>query len=111
MPYSERIETLERKGFRIVKQRSLKSGEHYKITLPKALKKIHPACYTRIGLDYALEFAEGMLTVWEAVQREIERDIGGLAGKFGVEMKTEDAQRNLPDSSNLRINKRWKVKF
>ena len=33
----------------------------------------------------AVAYAEGMATVWRIVQREMERDIKGIAGKFGVE--------------------------
>ena len=88
MPTSidQRIAALTKAGFRISKDRVLKSGVKYKIKAPKAFNNMFPVYHTITGLECAVAYAEGMATVWDIVQREVERDIKGIAGKFGVEV-------------------------
>lgn len=83
----ERVAILKQAGFRVVKYRSLKSGEQYKIALPKTLNKLHAVYYTRVGLENAVNFAEGLMEAWEVVQPRVFSDLEALSEKYGLAKK------------------------
>ena len=89
MPISidQRIAALTKSGFKISKDRVLKSGMKYKVKAPKAFTNMYPVYYTITGLENVVAYAEGMATVWSIVQRERgerrQRYRGGVWGGGG----------------------------
>lgn len=84
-PIDKRIEALGKAGFKVSKNRDLKSGPQYKVLTPKAIRKLWPVIIVRGDIEDAVAYAEGIRDMWLAVQKKIGNRLAVIAGDFDVE--------------------------
>lgn len=83
-PIDQRLEALQKAGFKISKNRELKSGTQYKVLTPKAIRKLWPVVIVRGDLEDAVAFAEGVSRMWEVVQQKLGDRLSTIAGDFEI---------------------------
>lgn len=83
-PIEYRLAALQKAGFKVSKNRDLKSGPQYKVLTPKAIRKLWPVIIVRGDLEDAVAYTEGIWHMWEVVQQRLGERLSALAGDFGV---------------------------
>lgn len=83
-PIEDRLAALQKAGFKISKNRELKSGTQYKVLTPKAIRKLWPAVIVRGDIEDAVAFAEGVARMWEVVQGKARIEINRIASEYGL---------------------------
>lgn len=80
----QRLAALHKAGFKVSKNRELKSGTQYKVLTPKAVRKLWPVIIVRGDLADAVAYAEGLQAMWAVVQEKLGKRLSEIAGDFGV---------------------------
>lgn len=83
-PIDKRIEALREAGFKVSKNRDLKSGPQYKVLTPKAIRKLWPVLIVRGDIEDAVAYAEGIRDMWSVVQKKLGDRLTAIADDFDV---------------------------